>query len=83
MTGTGYATILVELDTATNGGNSVAAIDGARIVMERENDGSWQCFVTGYTVATFKASYFPVNCFDADGNFASVAPPAGSTLGDD
>lgn len=80
----GYGTLMVQLDSGVNGGQAASALHSTQVIMEREQNGVWFCFISNYDVLIFKESYIPAGCFDADGNFAGQsAPPAGVTLGDD
>jgi type IV pilus assembly protein PilA len=50
--------------TGTLGQNASAAVKGAKIVLEREADGSWSCVVdkTGTTSGAWDDSYAPSGC---------------------
>ena len=48
---------------ATLEGNSIAAISGATIAIERAVDGSWTCEVDGSGAAAFKDNFVPEGCY--------------------
>lgn len=44
------------------GGNAGAGIQGADIILERESDGTWNCFIDGTGAADWKSTYVPAGC---------------------
>ena len=81
----GYGTLMVQLDSGVNGGQASAALNGTQVIYEREQTGTWQCFISNYDPILFKESYIPSGCFDGDGTaaYTNTQPPAGVSLGDD
>ena len=46
----------------TLGGNAGAGIQGAKIILSRQSDGTWNCFVDDGSASDWKTTYVPAGC---------------------
>lgn len=58
--------------TMVLGGQVSPAVAGATITLDRDDDGTWECFITGGTSANWPESYFPSGCDQADDGNADL-----------